>query len=88
MGEDAFWAVESNRETYSEPDVPLVYMFVFQTFLEIYNASGESVTWSDIFCYNEIRETRLTQFEITMILKCIGWANSEVSELRSAEGQT
>lgn len=88
MGGAVFWANESNREMYSEPEVPPFFLFVFKSFVEIYNASSESVTWTDIYCYDKIRNVGLTQFEVTEILKCVGWASSEISRMRESEGQT
>lgn len=73
---------------YSEPEVPPCFLFVFKSFVEIYNASGENVTWTDIFCYDKMRKAGLTQFELTEILKCVGWADSEISKMRESEGQT
>lgn len=71
-------------------------MFVFRAFLEIFNHSGETVTWTDIKNWCEMRRVVLTQFEIDHILMCIGWANSQIKKMRDdeaeeteeAEGQT
>ena len=82
MGEKAFWSVESNRNIYADPDVPLLFEFIFNSFIEIFNASGESVTWTDIYSYEKVRKIDFTQYEVNLIIKCISWANSKISEMR------
>ena len=82
MGEVAFWNIQSNVETYSEPTVPPCFVFIFNAFMEIYNACGESLTWTDIYSYAKIRDVQFRQFEITYILKCNTWANEQIKEMR------
>lgn len=84
MGEKCFWSIESNREAYSEPDVPDCFAFVFCSFMEIYSASRDGVTWPDIYCYEQVRGVKFTQYETSLILKCMGWASGKINELRDS----
>lgn len=75
-------------------------MFVFNSFLEIYSCCHENITWTDIYSYAIIRKIDFRQTEIDYILKCNGWANSQIQKMRDkadeenrikmeeAEGQT
>lgn len=67
---------------YLEPKVPFCFLFVYNSFLEIYNGCGESLTWTDILSYAIIRKIDFTQTEIDYIFKCNAWANGKIKEMR------
>lgn len=74
-------------EYLKDPDVPFCFLFVFNTFLEIYNCCGETLTWTDILSYAIMRNIKFRQIELDYILKCNGWANAKIKEMRDeAEG--
>lgn len=58
---------------------------MFNSFLEIYNHSGEVVTWTDIKNWAEMRNVHLRQTEIDYILKCISWANEQTKKMRDED---
>lgn len=84
MGVEYF---ESNHDfdELRDPNVPPYFLFIFNSFLEIYNCSGESITWTDIQSYAILRNVKFTQTEIDYILKCINWANVQMKEMRDYE---
>ena len=65
-----------------DPNIPFCFMFVFTAFLEIYNCSGEAITWTDIYSYGIIRHIQFRQREIDYILKCNNWANEQMKKMR------
>ena len=65
-----------------DPDIPLCFMFVFNSFLEIYNCCHETMTWTDICSYAIMRKIDFRQREIDYILKCNGWANEQMKKMR------
>ena len=83
-----------------DPDIPFCFLFIFNSFLEIYNCCNEIMTWTDILSYAIIRNIKFTQTEVDYILKCNGWANTQIKKMRDeaeddnristeeAEGQT
>lgn len=84
------WTMEQlesdpNLMEYHEPKVPLFFLFVFNCFIEIYNHSGESMTWTDIYNYAKIRKIDFTQNELDTILKCNSWAQSKIHEMKEQE---
>ena len=68
-----------------DPDIPFCFLFVFNSFLEIYNGCHETMTWTDILSYAIIRKVNFTQSEIDYILKCNSWANSQIKKMRDEE---
>lgn len=79
---DTFWTTGTNKEVYSEPNVPPLFLFIYTSFIEIYNHTGESLTWTQIESYAKMRKIDFTQNEINLILKMNSWANQEVEKLR------
>ena len=80
-------------EYLKDPDIPFCFLFIFNTFLEIYNMCHETMTWTDIRSYAIMRKVDFSQTEIDYILKCNNWANSQIKKMRDedteeAEGQT
>ena len=68
-----------------DPDIPLCFLFIFNSFIEIYNQCNEVMTWTDIANYAIIRKIDFRQIEINYILKCIGWANEQIKKMRDEE---
>ena len=68
-----------------DPDIPFCFLFVYNTFLEIYNCCHETMTWTDIQSYAIIRKIDFKQIEIDYILKCYNWANEQISKMRNEE---
>ena len=85
-------------EYLKDPDIPLCFLFIFNTFLEIFNHCHEVMTWTDIYSYAIMRKIDFKQIEIDYILKCNDWANAQICKMREesysdddteeAEGQT
>ena len=69
-----------------DPDIPFCFMFIFTSFLEIYNFSGEQMTWTDIQSYAIMRHIEFRQIELDYILKCYSWANSQKQKMRDEAG--
>lgn len=65
-----------------DPDIPFCFMFVFNSFLEIYNCCHETMTWTDILSYAIMRNIKFRQTEIDYILKCNNWANAQIKKMR------
>lgn len=63
----------------------LFILFVFTSFLEIYNYCKESITWTDIESYAILRKVEFTQTELDLILKCMSWANGKIQEMRDSK---
>ena len=68
-----------------DPDIPFCFLWVFNSFLEIFNHSGETVTFTDIKDWAFVRKIELKQKEIDLILDCIGWANTQIKKMRDEE---
>ena len=81
LGKDEFYKNEAN-EKYFDIDVPLCFVWLFNVFVELYNASGEQLTWCDIDAYTRVRDVVFTQSEIDVVLKMKYWAESEAAKLR------
>lgn len=81
IGKECF---ESNAEYdyLREPNIPFCFLFVFNSFLEIYNFSGETITWTTIYSYAKLRRIEFKQIEINYILKCSNWANAQIKKMR------
>ena len=81
LGKECF---EENKDFdyLRDPDIPLCFMFVFNSFLEIYNCCHETMTWTDICSYAIMRKIDFRQREIDYILKCNGWANEQMKKMR------
>ena len=87
-------------EYLKDPDIPFCFLFVYNSFLEIFNCCHETMTWTDILSYAIIRKIDFKQIEIDYILKCNTWANAQINKMRDeaeeenrakeeeAEGQT
>lgn len=76
---------DGHYNEYLEPKVPFSFLFVYNSFLELYNYSGDNLTWTDIQSYATIRKIDFKQIEIDYILKCISWANNQINEMRKGE---
>lgn len=72
-------------EELKDPYVPHCFIFIFNSFLEIYNCSGESLTWTSISEWCKMRKVDLTQNEVSLILKCNAWANGKIKEMKDEE---
>ncbi len=78
-------------EYLKDPDIPFCFLFIWNSFIEIYNYCHEVITWTDIYSYAIMRKISFNQFEIDYILKCNSWANAQIKKMRDeeeAEGQT
>lgn len=78
-------AKDGNYNEYLEPDVPFCFLFIFNTFLEIYSACGESITWTDIDSYAKIRKIDFKQAEIDLLLKMKSWSSSQIQKMRDEQ---
>ena len=74
-----------NLEYLKDTDIPFYFLFIFNTFLEIYNCCNETMTWTDIQSYAIMRKIEFRQIEIDFILKCNGWANAQIKKMRDEE---
>lgn len=81
IGEEEFLN-STEYEYLQEPKVPPCFVWVYTVFIEIYNHCGETLTWSEIKAYCDLRQIVLSQLEIDYILKMNGWANSKIKEMR------
>ena len=72
-------------EYLKDPDIPFCFVFIFNSFIEIFNNSHETMTWTDIYSYAIMRKIDFTQTEIDYILKCNGWANTQINKMRNEE---
>lgn len=84
MGEEYFYSHSEYEYLYDLP-IPLCFQDVFNIFLELYNFSGESITWQSIDAYERVRDISLQQIEIDYIIKMNTWANVIISQLREEE---
>ena len=84
MGKECF---EENEDFayLRDPDIPFCFMFIFNTFLEIFNNCHETMTWTDILSYAIMRKIDFKQIEIDYILKCNNWANAQISKMRDED---
>lgn len=73
---------DKNYSMYHEPKVPSCFLWLYTVFLEIYAHSGESITWTTIESYGNIRNVKFNQFEIDYLLKMSSWAENKKSEMR------
>ena len=74
-----------NLEYLKDPDIPFCFLFIFNTFLEIYNCCDETMTWTDIRSYAIMRKIDFRQTEIDFILKCNNWANAQIKKMRDED---
>ena len=65
-----------------DPDIPFCFLFIFNSFLEIFNCCNEVMTWTDILSYAIMRNVKFSQTEIDYILKCNSWANAQIKKMR------
>ena len=84
MGEDYFNS-QRDFDDLREPIVPPCFLFIFSSFIEIYNLCAEGITWKDIESYAILHKIDFTQFEISLLVKCSNWANEKISEMRKGE---
>lgn len=70
---------------YHEPKVPFCFLWLYNHFIELYNFSGESVTWTNIQSYCIMRNIKFTQIELDYILKMIGWSSSQMAKMRNEQ---
>ena len=70
-----------------DPHIPFCFLFVFNAFLEIYNYSGEQMTWTDIRSYVIMRHIEFRQIELDYILKCCNWANAQKQKMREEDNE-
>ena len=68
-----------------DPNIPFCFLFIFKSFIEIFNCCHENITWTDIASYAIIRKIDFKQIEIDYILKCNNWANAQIQEMRDGE---
>lgn len=76
-------AQDGHFDEYLEPTVPFCFLFVYNSFLEMYNGCSETLTWTDITNYGNIRKIDFTQNEIDYILKCNSWASGKIKKMRN-----
>lgn len=76
---------EPDYEEYYDPKVPFCFMWMYNSFIELYNMAGESITWTEIESYANIRSIKFTQIEVDYIFKMNQWANGMISEMKEQE---
>ena len=86
LGKECFEENES-FDYLRDPDIPYCFLFIFNSFIEIYNHCQETMTWTDILSYAIIRNIKFKQTEIDYILKCNDWANAKIKEMRDKAEQ-
>lgn len=84
VGEYEFFHNENYSELW-DIDIPTCFIFEFNTYLEIYKMSGDSVTWCDIEAYCNVRRLCLSQREIDVIISINRMAVSEIARLKEDE---
>lgn len=84
MGADYF-NTNHDFDDLRDPIVPSCFIFVFNSFTEIYTMSRECITWTDIESYAIMRKVDFTQYEIDLIVKCNNWASEQISRMRKEE---
>lgn len=84
MGEELFEGC-ADFDYLREPDIPPCFLFVFESFLEIFNCCRETMTWTDIAGYSMMRKVDFSQSEIDWILRCNNWANEQIKRMRDEE---
>lgn len=80
MGMEEFYSYPEN-EVYKDKEIPFPFLFVFQTFMEIYQMSKDAVTWTDIDCYCRVRNIKLSQTEIDYIILINRWVIKITNEM-------
>ena len=69
-------------ENYKEIDIPHCAYDLYSIFWELRNFCSESITWSDIYAYCQLREIRLTGEDLAIIkklnLEYIRWTNKKI----------
>lgn len=91
LGKECFEEVLAecpNLEYLKDPDIPFCFLFIFNSFLEIFNHCHEILTWTDIQSYAIMRKIDFSQTEIDYILKCNNWANIQIKKMRDDEERT
>lgn len=85
MGKESF-EKSPYKDEYKTINPPLSFLYLFNIFIELYNNSKEGcITWNDIYSYCQLKKIQLHQWEISLIIKCKGWANSEISILKEGD---
>lgn len=84
IGMEEFEA-NSRYDKYRDVDVPPCFAWLFGAFVELWNAGGEHVTWSEIAAYESVRDVAFAQSEVDLILKMKLWAEGEIAKLREDE---
>lgn len=81
MGKEYF---DNNREfdNLRNPSIPFVFIWLFNTFTELYQYCGESITWTQIQAYANLRKIEFTQRELDYILLMNSWANHQIRIMR------
>ncbi len=88
LGEETFYSNEKYSELF-DIECPICFLFIFHTFFEIYShctISGgfeckKTITWQDIESYCNLRNMKLSQLELSYLLKIIKWVEEEINEL-------
>ncbi|MBR6079926.1 MAG: hypothetical protein IKP60_07205 [Treponema sp.] len=84
IGEEEFFTNEE-YSGYWDIAPPDEFAWIFFVFMEIYRTCDERMSFSDIEAWQNVRATRLSQYEVGLLLDMAGWAADEVSELRKME---
>lgn len=90
MGREEFYSNKNYSHLY-DVECPICFLFLYQTFFEIYSycsvsggiESRKSINWNDIYSYCALRNLRLSQFELNSLLKIIKWADEQINEMNN-----
>ena len=76
---------DPNYSEYHEPKVPFCFLWLFNCFIELYAHCGESVTWTDIQNYGNIRNIKFTQLEVDYILMMCMWSVEQKQAMKDEQ---
>lgn len=85
IDEADFFTNEEAYGKYWDIPIPVEYLYVFSVFMEIYRTCEERISFPDIKAWEEIRDVKLTQYEVSTILQMNMWAADEIAKLRDSE---
>lgn len=87
MGKEYF---DQNKDfdNLREPSIPLCFLWLFNTFTELHQYCGESITWTEIKAYSELRKIDFTQSELDYILVMNSWANHQIRTMKDEAEST
>ena len=79
---ESFFTNEEAFGRYWDIYPPVEFTYIYSVFMELYRTCDERISFIDIDAWQKVRDVRLTQYEVSLIIQMNGWASDEIGKLR------